>query len=41
MTTTGYQPVLSARALAPTTETLHDFMGRRCPGLPMFAPAGT
>jgi hypothetical protein len=48
VTATGYQSVLAAvierlfrdvlaaRVMAPTTDALHDFVGRICPGPPLF-----
>jgi isovaleryl-CoA dehydrogenase len=36
-----FRDALAARVMAPTTDALQDFIGRRCLGLPMFDPAGT
>jgi alkylation response protein AidB-like acyl-CoA dehydrogenase len=33
-----FRDALAARVMAPTTETLHDFVGRTCLGLPLFDP---
>jgi isovaleryl-CoA dehydrogenase len=35
-----FRDALAARVMAPTTETLHDFVGRTCLGLPLFDPPG-
>ncbi|MGH3694460.1 MAG: acyl-CoA dehydrogenase family protein [Pseudonocardiaceae bacterium] len=35
-----FRDALAARVMAPTSDTLHDFIGRSCLGLPMFDPAG-
>jgi alkylation response protein AidB-like acyl-CoA dehydrogenase len=34
-----FRDALAARVMAPTTETLHDFVGRICLGLPLFDDA--
>jgi alkylation response protein AidB-like acyl-CoA dehydrogenase len=36
-----FRDALAARVMAPTTDALHDFVGRTCLGLPLFDPAGT
>ncbi|HEY3896534.1 MAG TPA: acyl-CoA dehydrogenase family protein [Pseudonocardiaceae bacterium] len=36
-----FRDALAARVMAPTTEALHDFVGRSCLGLPLFDAAGT
>lgn len=36
-----FRDALAARVMAPTTEALHDFVGRACLGLPLFDAAGT
>jgi len=33
-----FRDALAARVMAPTTEALHDFVGRTCLGLPLFDP---
>lgn len=33
-----FRDALAARVMTPTTETLHDFVGRTCLGLPLFDP---
>ncbi len=33
-----FRDALAARVMAPTTDTLHDFVGRTCLGLPLFDP---
>ncbi len=33
-----FRDALAARVMAPTTEALHDFIGRTCLGLPLFDP---
>ncbi|MGH3932172.1 MAG: acyl-CoA dehydrogenase family protein [Pseudonocardiaceae bacterium] len=35
-----FRDSLAARVMAPTTDALHDFVGRVCLGLPLFDPAG-
>jgi alkylation response protein AidB-like acyl-CoA dehydrogenase len=34
-----FRDALGARVMAPTTEALHDFVGRTCLGLPLFDAA--
>ncbi|MGH3793974.1 MAG: acyl-CoA dehydrogenase family protein [Pseudonocardiaceae bacterium] len=34
-----FRDSLAARVMAPTTDALHDFVGRVCLGLPLFDPA--
>jgi alkylation response protein AidB-like acyl-CoA dehydrogenase len=34
-----FRDALGARVMAPTTEALHDFVGRACLGLPLFDAA--
>jgi len=34
-----FRDALAARVMAPTTEALHDFVGRACLGLPLLDPA--
>lgn len=36
-----FRDALAARVMAPTSDALHDFIGRRCLGLPMFDAAST
>ncbi|MGH3824166.1 MAG: acyl-CoA dehydrogenase family protein [Pseudonocardiaceae bacterium] len=36
-----FRDALAARVMAPTSDALHDFIGRSCLGLPMFDAAGT
>jgi alkylation response protein AidB-like acyl-CoA dehydrogenase len=36
-----FRHALAARAMAPTSDASHDFIGRSCLGLPMFDVAGT
>ena len=35
-----FRDALAARVMAPTTEALHDFVGRTCLGLPLFDAPG-
>jgi isovaleryl-CoA dehydrogenase len=35
-----FRDALAARVIAPTTEALHDFVGRTCLGLPLFDAPG-
>ncbi len=35
-----FRDALAARVMAPTTEALHDFVGRTCLGLPLFDTPG-
>ncbi|MGH3721905.1 MAG: acyl-CoA dehydrogenase family protein [Pseudonocardiaceae bacterium] len=36
-----FRDTLAARVMAPTTDALHDFVGRTCLGLPLFDARGT
>jgi isovaleryl-CoA dehydrogenase len=35
-----FRDALAARVIAPTTEALHDFVGRTCLGQPLFDAPG-